>query len=296
MPRTSLDAAIQRTTAYSHTFRTSLSWEQLTRYLIADVPVSKAQLQQRGKYDFPEVKPLSHSDQKLWQQALRAAAAIQRLPWVQSVWLTGGLAARSDHHDQDIDLMIVTDPQRLWLTRLLVTTVARLAGVYRHRLATPASAEVIGRWCLNLWLEPAAFRRFSQEQNLYIARELIQAELLTSRAGTRPALLLAHNRWVKDYCYNGWKDAMLRAQTRTTPTNDVGVRHGWSPLLDTLNDWCRRWQWRYMAPVHTVEPVFSDAALFHPRPTRHHVLERYEKICTQYGIDPYPAAVARMES
>jgi hypothetical protein len=213
-----------------------------------------------------------------------AANQISLVPWVRSIWVTGALAAGAVKADDDIDLMIITDPNRLWLTRALVVGLGMLSGRYRSHWL-PAS-RLADRWCCNIWLEPGALALPSNRRSLYEARELVQAVPVYTRPGERAALLLQRNPWVGNWLANGYWLARQRAR-RLAPrwSGWPKLPLGW--LAGRLNGWLFRLQRAFMAKRLTRETVRIDRAFFHPRDTRSWVRQRYETICHVQGLTPW---------
>lgn len=63
----------------------------------------------------------------LWPFARRWAYAVGCLPFVRMVGLTGALAVNNSPPEDDIDLLIVTTPGRVWLARALAVGLVYLA-------------------------------------------------------------------------------------------------------------------------------------------------------------------------
>jgi len=64
---------------------------------------------------------------QLWPAAIKYARLIAGLPFVRMVAVTGSLAWDNVAGGADIDYMIVTEPDRLWLCRWLVAALRRVA-------------------------------------------------------------------------------------------------------------------------------------------------------------------------
>ncbi len=179
-----LDAAILRTVLYADVFNFALTVRELHHYLLSRTPATLADIEAALTSSTLLKGALARSDelvalnnrpelftlrrereamaQVLWQPARRYAQVLGRLPFVRMVALTGALAMRnpSDPRD-DLDYLIVTQPGRVWLARLLTVAVVRwvkLRGI------------VI---CPNFVLAEDALAQ--NRRDVYIAHEVTQA-------------------------------------------------------------------------------------------------------------------------
>lgn len=107
--------------------------------------------------------------------------------------LSGARAMNNASLADDIDLMIITAENRLWLTRLLVSF---LLFPWLRR-----GQKISRRLCLNLWLDESAL--VIKTQNLYTAHEICQLKPLYNRDQTYQKFISA-NLWYKQFLPN-WK-------------------------------------------------------------------------------------------
>src|SRR5690349_4069941 len=105
---------------------------------------------------------------RLWPAAVRYAHLIATLPFVRMVAVTGSLAWDNVDGDADIDYLIVTEPDRLWVCRWLVAALRRMA----HPLGA--------RLCPNYMVTTRALR--VAERDLYSAYELARMTPIAGRS------------------------------------------------------------------------------------------------------------------
>lgn len=122
----------------------------------------------------------------MWPKAITWGARIGRLPNVVAVAVTGGLAVDSVAPHDDADYFIITKPGRLWLTRLLILVLVRLAERDDIEL------------CPNYIVSESALTM--DERTIYVARELAQTVPIVG--ADRCMELREINRWMFDHLPN----------------------------------------------------------------------------------------------
>ncbi len=123
---------------------------------------------------------------RLWPKAVRYGRIIARLPFARMVAVTGSLAMNNTDEGKDVDYMIVTAPNRLWLCRALVLLVARFAKLEDVNL------------CPNYLVTTSALEL--KERSLYVAHELVQMIPLSGMEIYREVFRL--NNWITEYLPN----------------------------------------------------------------------------------------------
>src|SRR5579884_1517189 len=145
-----LARAIVHTVAYSDIFDYPLTAAEIHRYLIGEA-VSPEQVAALLQDDERRPRELSAVDgfftlagrealvstrrqreqraRAFWSRALGYGRIIASLPFVRMVAVTGELAMDNVRPDSDIDFFIVTEHRRLWLCRLLIVCLVRLAAL-----------------------------------------------------------------------------------------------------------------------------------------------------------------------
>lgn len=199
------------------------------------------------------------SSQQLLKVASAKVAVLARCPGVQAIYVTGSLAVANASGSDDIDLMIITTPHRLWLTRLLLTIITSLRGWRR----TPHATDISGKVCLNLYLTLDALSLPAAKRSLYAAYELIQALPLYDPHDTQSELLAA-NSWIGQYLANQKRTLLSRRPGRRPSRDSEAGRRVLKVILDLFDDLAFSIQYAYMRSKITREYVTRDAAFFHP--------------------------------
>lgn len=191
-----------KTLAYADIFDYPLTAAELQRWQITgdnqDWPVAKT-----GKFfHLPGRARLvnlrrqrQRFSQLKWRFARQAARRLQLIPWIKLICVTGALAMNNSQKNDDVDLMIVTAKDRLWLTRL--KAVVLLGPLLRR------GNKINNRVCLNLWLDETSLALPKTQRNLYTAHEVVQAQPVFERDNAYDKFISA-NLWYKKYLPN-WK-------------------------------------------------------------------------------------------
>jgi predicted nucleotidyltransferase len=203
---------------------------------------------------------------------------LRKIPWVIGVAITGSAAMNNAEADDDIDILIVTQNNRLWLVRPLVILFAFLRGKRRTW-----SSEEKNSWCFNLWLERSSLSQPTTSHSIYVAYEVCQTKWVIDRAGTQAAFY-SLNSWVNRYIPYYFKSISSAKNVREVVKSPIYV-----PLISeilTVSNYC--WyiaQRLYMHRHMTRERVAYSYAFFHPRDTRTVISEGLRDIVdklTQY--------------
>ncbi len=184
---------------------------------------------------------------KKMSKAKRAATILSFIPWIQMVGLTGSLAMQNASKKSDIDVMIVTTPNALWLSRLLAKLLLTIFHVPQRKSGVKDEAD---RVCMNLWLTTNSLG--IAEQSIYTAHEIAQIVPLINKHKTYESFL-SQNRWVIRY----WPNAVK-------VTKDTPKKHIFEPLIAPVNTLCYLIQYMHMRRTMTRERVSWGFAYFHP--------------------------------
>ena len=219
-----LHGAVLKTLVYSDLFDFPLTAGELCTYLF-DVGAAEAEVLQAAR-QCPDVVELDGhfclrgrqhlvaerqrrlvENEKLWLKARRYGSMVAALPFVRMVAVTGSLAPGNSRPGDDIDLLLVVAPGRLWLCRLLVLALVRALRLIGDEL------------CPNFLLSEGRLQIDGSAFPAYYARELSQMTPLFGADSYR-ALRLA-NGWTVRLLPNS--NHVLRAELANWPGGVAGV-------------------------------------------------------------------------
>ncbi len=206
----SVEDAILKTLAYVDVFDYPLTADEIHRYL-ARVEAAPATVKDILANGHLVPRRLSHHEgyfmlpgreeivairrrreeiaRRLWPEAIRYGRIMAGLPFVRMIAVTGSLAVNNAEADADIDYLLVTGNDRLWVCRAMTILVVR-AAARRHVSLCP-----------NYFLSERAL--VFEERNLYTAHELAQMVPLSGLDVYRK--MRALNRWTAEWLPNAMK-------------------------------------------------------------------------------------------
>ncbi|HAX48455.1 MAG TPA: hypothetical protein PK605_13505 [Ignavibacteria bacterium] len=124
---------------------------------------------------------------KMWKQASVITHIIKRFPFVRAVLVTGSLSKNSSDAASDLDFMLVTAKNRLWISRTLLMLFKKIFFLNSYKF-----------FCINYYVT---------EDNLVISERNIftATEIATIKATYNTELLnefIRQNEWIRDYFPN----------------------------------------------------------------------------------------------
>jgi len=185
------------------------------------------------------------------------------VPFVSALAMAGSEAVSNSKQGSDIDLLVLTKPNRIWLGRLFLSAYFQLFGVRRH-------ADFIeNRFCLNHYLREG--KVVDREKNLYTAIEYIS--LVPYFGGDKIyEFQKANLNWIKNYLaepqlvkYPPAKPAVLKTIFESVLNN---------PLGDFLEKQAGRFQ-KHRIQIQDSVIVEDDELSFHPGNKGRQILEKF---------------------
>lgn len=295
--------SIIKTLCYADLFDYPLTGKQLHRFLISkhkttlnsvisvarSLETEKNIFQSNGFYYLKNRKKIinkriqkrAYSKRKM-KIAERVGSWLKIIPTVKAVAVTGALAMDNTVKDDDIDFMVITNKNRLWLTRLMVLGLVSLIAKRRTPTAHHQQAKTYkDHICINLFLDESVLRVPKTKRNLYTAHEVAQARFLWSKNKIKERFLFK-NAWISEYLsnINVSKKPLYKRSNQKNSLLTVFyfiLILSKNLLFSILENIVFKAQLFYMKPKMTTEQVNLHYAFFHPRNTSKIILNKYQE-------------------
>jgi predicted nucleotidyltransferase len=127
------------------------------------------------------------SSEKMWRIAGFMTHIIKRFPFVKAVFVTGSLSKNSIDSGSDIDLMVITVENRIWVVRMLLMLFKKifLFNSYKY-------------FCINYFISETNLE--IPEKNIFTATEIAHLKVLFNEELLKE--FINKNIWVKNFFPN----------------------------------------------------------------------------------------------
>lgn len=204
------ESVVLSTLCYHDLFDYPLTIKELHRFLIGK-KVSLKKLKPKiksfnGFHFLPgrkKIIALRQKREKISQQKLTIARQVSRwlrlIPTIKLIAVTGAVAVNNAKKKDDIDLLIITAANRLWLTRFFSLLLSEILG-RRRKIRDIDTADKI---CFNIWLDENHLALPKLKRNLFTAHEICQMQVIQQKNNLYQKFLNA-NQWSAEFLPN-WK-------------------------------------------------------------------------------------------
>lgn len=165
-------------------------------------------------------------EQILFERAQKYISHLSWIPGIQMVSVVNSLSMYATHPDSDIDLFIITDPERIWLVRFLITTQFYFQRVWRKGDA------IRGNFCLSFFITTDAMdlSEVAITDDIYLYFWIYYLKPILVRWAIYEQFLMA-NRWVTLDAEQG----IINSEFQILDTNLWPSYSLLSPLYSILN-------------------------------------------------------------
>jgi hypothetical protein len=180
---------------------------------------------------------------------------LEKIPWIKLLAITGSVAA-SNYEDDDIDVFIITEKNRLWVTRMFVVLYLKARNWY-FEADNPKN-----KVCPNIYITTDNLAWGKGRRNLYIAQEIARMQPIINKSDTYQ-VFLSQNQWINKYLPNFSINKASKIQ-----------KSGRS-VLDIVNRALFLVQKAFMASKITTEVVSHNLIHFNKNDKSRKILEAY---------------------
>ena len=212
---TDLSESIKKTIAYSQKYNGVLGIDQLEQRLLSSSTYSRSQIEQAAhKLGIHKTYVSLISQQKL----TKAEQVVSDLATWQSilfVGITGSVAADNAQEYDDIDVMLVSRKDWLWITRMRLLAWLIIQKVKHRRYHQPEEKDA---FCFNLWLDETSLAISPKRLTLKNAVDMVMMKVVINKENCYQRFLHA-NEWVKKYVATGYYKKISNTQFLMTKKN-----------------------------------------------------------------------------
>lgn len=274
------ERAIKKTLAYRVIFKYPLSFHQLAFFLISknnyDYKFFTKTLRRltkkrhifikNGKYYLSKYKPVSwdlraKNTKEMLEKNMFALEILKAIPWIKMICVTGSVAAYNTEKESDLDIFIVTEKNRLWLTRGFTAVLLKITGRY-PRQKTPFT-----KICANLFVDESNLTWPKKKQSIYTAYEIVLMQPLINKEDT-------YFRFVKE---NNWIFKYFNNIKINYPKKFPALKKQ-SKLLNILDNLALKSQSKYMEKKQTREITTKHFIHFRKNDNSQRIIKEYKSI------------------
>lgn len=199
-------------------------------------------------------------------KAQRVSKILRTIPTLRAVFLTGNVAVGNSKEEDDIDLLLVTTPGTVWITRFMAITLTNLMGA-RRKVGDKIVKDLL---CLNMFMDENHLAIPKEKQGLFVAHEVLYASPVFDKGGVHQEFIKT-NDWVKSFLPNAWSSATtLGGKTTKSPqSKPVGLSLAiYNLILRPMERLAQLLQIKYMEKHRTSEVTTEGFLSFHPQDKR----------------------------
>ncbi len=250
--------SIKRTIKYSQKYGGKLTGDQLYERLIGDKVYIREKifnvLNPSVLRTSPFDKRETFAKEKIDKAKELAKKIKKHFKNILFLGITGSVAAEYPKKNDDIDLIIITKINKLWITRLKLRLFITFNKIPHRRFGKKEKRD---DFCFNLWLDEKSLRMKYEKQTLRNAVDLILVKPLINRNKTYERFILA-NDWAKKWVATPYESKIFNFQKPIF--NENKKENKLDKMINYLVFWPQFW---YMKRRIKNEKVGLHEAFFH---------------------------------
>jgi len=245
---------VKKTIEYAAKFNCPLSLEELEQRLISKKIYSKEEIRKIGASLGLKKNGNKFKLEKIKKAKQIANLMVKKFKNILFIGISGSVAAGYPKKNDDIDIMLITKKDKLWLTRFQLRWYVFSKKIPHRRYG---QKEKMNEFCFNLWLDEKSLAVEKSKQNLKNAMDLIMMIPIVNKNHIYERFIQS-NKWVKKYLATGYDNLDSRSLM-------IGCSKEKNNYLDELvNKLFFGLQYWYMRKKIKGEKIGLHKAFFHP--------------------------------
>ena len=244
---------IQRTIGYAKKFGCPINEKEICERLIS-----------KKIYDLKEIKKelknfkIDNNKNKWVKIKIKKAQDLAKLLGesfknIKMIGITGSVAAGYPKKNDDIDLMIITKKNKLWITRFKLRWFIFMNKIPHRKYDQKENKD---EFCFNFWLDNNNLLLPKKRQNLRSAMDLILMKPILNQENTYERFILK-NKWAEKYLATGYDRKISNFQFLISNENKDNYL---DEIINKLFFWPQYW---YMKRKITNEKIDYHQAFFY---------------------------------
>lgn len=248
-----LKKEIEKTINYSKSFNCQIKKEEIKERLLSNRIYSNNQLDKFLK-DFKEKKENNNYLKEKIDKAKNIAKWIEKnLKDILFIGISGSVASGHPKKNDDIDLLIISKENSLWLSRLKLRFLVYIKKIPHRKFGEKEKKD---QFCFNLWLDEKGLLLPKEKRNLKNGVDLIMLKPLINKNNSYEKFLLK-NKWAKKFVATGYQKRINNYVKKKEKDNNFIIKNKF------LNFLCFWSQYLYMRNKITQEKINYHQAFFH---------------------------------
>jgi hypothetical protein len=256
----SILVSIEKTIKYSKRFGGKLTDKQLFERLIDSKIYKKNELRKtvqklpRIKKELINLEQNKIKEKKIEKTKELAKKITFKFKDILFLGITGSIAADYPKKNDDIDIVLITKINKLWITRLKLRFFIIISKIPHRKFGKKEKKD---EFCFNLWLDEGNLLLPKNKQNLRSAMDLILMKVIVNNNKTYEKFVVG-NSWAKKYVATGYNKKISGIKFGEY---DLKIKEN---LVDRMVNWLVFWpQFWYMKKRIKNEKIGLNEAFFH---------------------------------
>lgn len=207
-----------------------------------------------------------------FKRALKVAKIYRLIPWVKMVAVANVIGAHNLKDGSDIDVFIISEKNKIWLTRFFCAGIAKILGL------RPSENNSRDKICLNFYLseEDMDLKKFMVgKDDIYFIYWLANLIIIYDKGETYKKFIQANN-WLKNYLPN-WQEAKMVNRRFIEERKDLFINFLFNFIFGHLDNLFKKIQLR-MLPVEMKKIMNKDTrVVINDKVLKLHIKDRREE-------------------